>query len=105
MDHAPVITKRRMEHDSNTNSDPVSSAAKTSRCNEAATVHEAPDPSLPPLINLAEPSVAVHPEVKMSRQGWALTTLTPGSSNGVGGFSPFLPSIHPTGETKRGWRE
>ncbi|KAK3888576.1 hypothetical protein Pcinc_007302 [Petrolisthes cinctipes] len=68
MDHAPIITKRRMEPDSDTNSDPVSpaakrppvsDAAKTSRCNEAATVHEAPDPSLPRLINLTEPSVAV----------------------------------------------
>ncbi|KAK3888058.1 hypothetical protein Pcinc_007848 [Petrolisthes cinctipes] len=59
MDHAPIITKRRMEHDSNTNSDPVSPATKTSRCNEAATVHEAPDLSLPRLINLTEPSVVV----------------------------------------------
>ncbi|KAK3884247.1 hypothetical protein Pcinc_011458, partial [Petrolisthes cinctipes] len=42
---------------------------------------------------------------RRERQGWALTTPTPGSSDGVGGFSPFLPDIHPTGETKRGWRE
>ncbi|KAK3880184.1 hypothetical protein Pcinc_015315 [Petrolisthes cinctipes] len=73
MDHAPINTKRRMEPDSDTNSDPVSpaakrppvsDAAKTSRCTEAATVHEAPDPSLPRLINLTEPSVAVQSLIK-----------------------------------------
>ncbi|KAK3849824.1 hypothetical protein Pcinc_043432 [Petrolisthes cinctipes] len=44
----------------------------------------------------------VHPEVKVSRQGWPLTTPTPGNNDGVGDFSPFLPATPLTGETKRG---
>ena len=46
----------------------------------------------------------VHPEVKVSRQGWTLTSPTPSSNDEVGDSSPFLPATPPTGEKKGGWR-
>lgn len=59
MDHTLIITKRRMEPDSDTNSDPVSPATKTSKYNEAAPIREAPERFLPRHITRTEASVAV----------------------------------------------